>query len=109
MHTFPSDSAPSGSPGELRVNHRLPTTAKLSWTPVPKEKQNGVITGYTVQVMGADSTLITEVPVDKDSTSVTISCLYPFTQHTFKVSARTKAGSGPTASKSLQTPEAGET
>ena len=100
------NSAPSVSPGELRVSYHLPTTtAELSWTPVPKEKQNGVITGYTVQVVGANSTLIRQIPVDKDSTSVKITWLNPFKKYMFRVSAKTKAGSGPPA----ETPSKGET
>ena len=107
-----SPSAPSGSPGELNIKHSLPTTAELSWTPVPKVKQNGVITGYTVQVVGADSfsNLKQEIPVYKaDATSVEISNLTPFTSYNFTISAKTKAGSGPVATISSRTPEAGET
>ena len=103
------NSAPSGSPGEFTVNHSLPSTAKLSWTPVPKDKQNGVITGYTVQVMGTDSTFRQEVLVDKaDATSIEISNLTPFTSYNFSISAKTKAGFGPAATISSKTPEDGE-
>ena len=109
VRKYPFNSAPSGSPGELRVNHRLPTTAELSWTPVPKEKQNGVITGYTIQVMGPDSTLIKNIPVDKDFTTVEVPNLTPFTSYNFSISAETKAGPGPpSASISSKTPEAGK-
>ena len=61
------NSAPSGSPGGLGVSHRLPTTAKLSRTPVPRDKQNGVM-----QVMEADeSTSTREILVEKaDTTTV---------------------------------------
>ena len=105
VHKFFFNSAPSGCPGELRISHCLPTTAELSWIPVPKEKQNGVITGYTVQVMRADSTLIRKIPVDKDTTTAKISWLNPFTKYIFKVSAKTEAGSGPPA----ETTSKGET
>ena len=107
MHTF--HAALSGSPGELRVNHRLPTTANLSWTPVPRDKHNGVITGYRIQVMGADSTLIKEISVDKYSTTAEVSSLTPFTSYNFSISAETKAGPGPpSTSISSKTPEAGK-
>ena len=109
VHTFPFDSAPSGSPGQLKVTHKLPTTAELSWTPVPREKQNGVITGYTVQVnVEADTTSRREISVEEgDATSVEISNLTPFTSYKFSISARTKVGSGPVATTSSKTPEAG--
>ena len=102
-------SAPSGCPGELRVNHSLSTTAKLSWSPVPKGKRNGVITGYTVQVMGTDSTIQQKIEMEKtDTTSVEISNLTPFTSYNFSISAKTKAGFGPAATISSRTPEDGE-
>ena len=47
-----TDPAPSVAPEGLDISHRLPTTAELSWSPPPAEKQNGVITGYTVEVVG---------------------------------------------------------
>ena len=103
-------AAPSGSPCELRVSHTLPTTAEFSWTPVPKDKQNGVITGYIIQVIGDDCTSgQQEISVDKDATSAEISNLNPFTKYTFSVSAKTKAGSGPAATIASRTPEACKT
>ena len=98
-----------GEPGGLNVSHRLPTTAKLSWTPVPKEKQNGILIGYTVQVVGPDQSIVYEQAISANATSIEVPNLNPFTLYTFKVSAKTEAGSGPAASSSSQTPEAGET
>ena len=96
-------SAPSGIPGDLRVNRRLLTT---TWVPVPKDKQNGVITGYTVQ---ADSTPIQEIPVEEaNTTSIEISNLTHFTSNNFSISAKSKTDSGPVATISSITPEAGE-
>ena len=105
------NSAPSGSPGDLRIdiNHRMPTTAKLSWTPVPEDKQNGIIIGYIIRVVGADSTFSQEIPVEKaDSISAEIPNLTPFTSYNFSISAKTKAGSGPVATISSTTPKAGK-
>ena len=105
-HTH-TDLAPSGSPGRLDVRHKLPTIAELSWSHVPIEKQNGVITGYTVKVVGPDSPR--EIPVQgADTTSVEIPGLRPFTSYTFNISAMTKAGTGPAATISSKTPEGGE-
>ena len=55
MHEASSEHPPavaSDTPGELLVSHSLPTSAQLSWTPVPEDKWNDTITGYTVQVEG---------------------------------------------------------
>ena len=85
---------PSGTPGELFVSHSLPTSAQLSWTPVPEDKQNDTITGYMVQVEGPDSTR--EIPVmDGNATSYEVSDLRPYTTYIFSISTMTEAGPGP--------------
>ena len=100
-------TAPSGTPGELLVGHILPTSAQLSWTPVPEDKQNDTITGYTIQVEGPDSTQ--EIPVmDGNATSYEVSDLSPYTTYTFSVSAMTEAGAGPPISVSSTTPQGGK-
>jgi hypothetical protein len=100
-------TVPSGTPGELLVSHSLPTSAQLSWTPVPEDKQNDTITGYTVQVEGPDSTQ--EIPVmDGNATSYEISDLRSYTTYTFSVSAMTEAGTGPPICSSSTTPQGGE-
>ena len=86
-------TVPSSTPGDLHVSHSLPTSAQLSWTPVPEDKQNDTITGYMVQVKGPDS--IQEIPViDRNATSCEVSDLRPNTTYTFSVSAMTEAGTG---------------
>ena len=100
-------TVPSGTPGELLVSHSLPTSAQLSWTPVPEDKQNDTITGYIVQVEGPDSTQ--EIPViDGNATSYEVSDLRPYTTYTFGVSAITEAGAGPTISIFSTTPQGGK-
>ena len=100
-------TVPSGTPGELLVSHSLPTSAQLSWTPVPEDKQNDTITGYTIQVEGPDSTQ--EIPVmDGNATSCEVSDLKPYTTYTFSVSAVTEAGAGPPISISSTTPQGGK-
>ena len=110
MHESSSEhtpTVPSGTPGELLVSHSLPTSAQLSWTPVPENKQNGTITGYTVQVEGPDSTQ--EIPVmDGNATSYEVSKLRPYTTYTFGVSAMTEADAGPPIIVSSTTPQGGE-
>ena len=100
-------TAPSGKPGELRVHHRTPTSAQLSWTPVPKDQQNGIITGYSVQVAGPDFTREISI-TDATATSTEVSNLRPRTSYYFSVSARTMAGIGPAARSLSIPPQGGE-
>ena len=100
-------TVPSGTPGELLISHTLPTSAQLSWTPVPEDLQNDTITGYRVQVEGPDSTR--EVPVmDGNVISYEVSDLSPYTTYTFSVSAMTEAGAGPPIIVSSTTPQGGK-
>ena len=97
----------SGAPGELHISHHLPTSALLSWTPVPENLQNDSNTGYTVYVMGPES--IQEIPViDANATSYEVSGLRPYTKYTFSVSAMTGVGTGPAKSVSSTTPQGGK-
>ena len=107
IHTH-TDSAPSVAPEGLKISHNFPTKAELSWSPLPEEKQNGVMTGYKIQVVGPDSSR--EISVQGvNTTSFEVSGLRPFTLYNFNVSAMTKAGTGPAATTSSKTPEGGET
>ena len=100
-------TVPSGTPGELLVSHSHPTSAQLSWTPVPEDKQNDTITGYTVHVRGPGS--IQKIPVmDGNATSYEVSYLRPYTTYTFSVSAITEAGAGPPIIVSSTTPQGGK-
>lgn len=104
--TFP---APSGAPTGLNVTHPLPTSAELSWIPLPPDQHNGIITGYTVKVVGPDSATPRLIPVpDASATSVVVSGLRPFTAYTFSVSAMTAAGTGPAADITSTTPQGGQ-
>ena len=95
---------PSGTPRELLVSHSLPTSAQLSWTPVPEDD---TITGYMVQVEGPDSTL--EIPVmDENATSYEVSDLRPYTTYTFSISVMIEAGTGSPISISSTTPQEGK-
>ena len=73
---------------------------------MPKDKQNDIIIGYTVQVVGPDST--EKRKMDGNATSYEMSNLRPYTKYTFSVSAMTEAGTGPAISVSSTTPQGGE-
>ncbi len=91
----------------LSVNHGLPTSAEISWKPLPEGEQSTIITGYTVQVVG--SGLKRDISVsDAKATSVLVSNLRSSTTYTFSISAVTKTGNGPIATITSTTPEEGE-
>ena len=97
MHSPSTNSehhtAPSDKPTELTCLEVNTTSVKLSWSPPPKEKQNGAIIGYRVEVDGPDPIHPMNV-VDKNAK---VDRLRPNTKYIFKVSAKTEAGSGPAA------------
>ena len=104
MHMY---TAPCVAPGELKISHILPTSAKLSWTPVPEHKQNEIVTGYIVRVVWPDS--MQEIPVmDRNATSYEVSDLRLGTEYTFSVRAITKAGIGLAKCVCSTTPQGGE-
>ena len=73
---------------------------------MPKDqRQNGIITGYTVQIItGLD--FIREILITDTSTEV--SGLRPNTSYKFSVSAMTVAGTGPPTKSFFTTPEGGK-
>ena len=60
-----------------------------------------------MQVVGPDTEKEISV-ADPNATTVEVPSLKPFTSYTFKISAMTKAGTGPVATISSTTPEEGE-
>ena len=136
-HVHTLTVAPSGTPKWLTVRCSLPTSVWLSWGTVPKDQQNGVITGYSIQLEGPDTTrsiqiattVSDETSSDETSSDETsslcslfsgddllfstvteeeVSDLKPSTEYSFSVSAETVAGSGPAISVSFVTPQEGE-
>ena len=100
----------------MTVRGSLSTSVQLSWGAVPKDQQNGEITGYGIQVEGPDNTRRTTTVSGRMHrlhsvayTSEEVSDLRPSTEYTFSVSAVTVAGSGPAISVSFVTPQEGET
>ena len=90
---------------------------------MPKDQQNGEITGYSIQVEGPGTTRNIQTAttvsdwirirkshslMEDAYTSEEVSDLKPSTEYTFSVSAVTVAGSGPAISVSFVTPQEGE-
>jgi hypothetical protein len=112
----------------LTVGGNHPTSVRLSWGDVPKDQGNGIITGYSVQVEGPDTTrniqmtttisdrmsstlrpleddLLFSTPTQTRCTFKEVCDLRPSTEYTFSVSAETVVGSGPAISVSFITPQ----
>jgi hypothetical protein len=109
IHVYTHTSAPSGTPEWLTIGGNHPTSVRLSWGDVPKDQQNGIITGYMIQVEGPDTTR--NILTTGGYTCILfkeVSDLTPSTEYSFSVSAKTVAGSGPAISVSFITPQEGE-
>ena len=74
---------------------------------MPKDQQNGIITGYTVQVTGPDFTREISI-TDATATSTEVSGLKRGTSYYSSVSAMTVAGAGPPARSFSITPYGGK-
>ena len=87
-------TVPSSPPRNYTAVALSSRSILLTWDTPPVEGQNGIITGYTVNITeletGESSTMFTEPH------NLTVYSLQPFTTYGFLVSAQTVAGSGPT-------------
>ena len=119
MHKYAHTTAPSGTPKWLTVSCSCPTSVQLSWETVPEDQRNGIITGYNIQVEGSDTTRNIRTAatasdqrlrflIHSPSNSERVSNLWPSTEYSFSVSAKTEAGSGPAISVSFVMPQAAE-
>ena len=86
-------TAPSSPPSNYTAVALSSRSILLTWDAPPVEGQNGIITGYTVNITELEtrevSTMFTE------SHNLTLYSLQPFTTYGFLVSAQTVGGRGP--------------
>ena len=98
--------APSGAPQSFSVIPISSTVLLTTWSPPAAEEQNGLLTGYVVEltevVSGRTRTNhTTETSLQWDS-------LHPYYTYQCRVAARTEAGNGPyTPLTPVTMPEAG--
>jgi len=77
----------------------------LTWTPPPEEVQNGIISGYLINVTVAETGYTFQLFSNMSNITA---ILMPFTMYTFILAAENSAGIGPyTTVFSVQTEEAG--
>ena len=95
-YLFPT-TAPSGPPQQLRVETVTSTSVSLQWSPPDFSLQNGIISGYIIQLI-EDKTL-KNFTYSTTDTHLTIGSLNPSSVYTCYVAAENSAGKGPYSSK----------
>ena len=99
-------TAPDSPPSNFVAVALSSRSIRLTWGAPPAEYQNGVITGYVVNVTELGTEEVTVVSTE--SLNLTLYSLRPFARYIFLVTAQTVAGSGPaTHLLSVTTPEEG--
>ena len=100
-------SAPTGPPLNVDATPVNSTSVTISWNPPALENQNGVITGYVINLtLTVGSGDISQYSSSSDN--ITVGSLHPFTTYDFTVAAQTSVGTGPyTTSSTVMTPEDG--
>ena len=88
-----SHPVPTSPPVNLSLVTSISTSVTLSWAPPPTQDQNGIITGYTLQVFSSQLGLLRETNVSSNGS--TVDSLHPYTTYLFRVAAMTVVGRGP--------------
>ena len=110
LFSFDSQSliaAPSMPPVNLTVEATTAESITLSWSPPDVQSQNGIITGYLINVTAVETGQTLQV--SSTTTNLVIQRLRPFTTYNCTVAAMTSAGIGPfSIPLTLQTNETGK-
>ena len=94
-------------PVNLTVEATTAESISLSWSPPDVQSQNGVITGYIINVTASETGEAFQV--SSTTTNLVIQQLRPFTTYNCTVAAMTSAGIGPfSISLTVQTNETGK-
>ena len=105
-HPLYPSSAPTGPPLDVDATPVNSTSVTIFWNPPAPENQNGVITGYVINLKIVGSEEVTQY--SSSSENITIGSLHPFTTYSFTVAAQTSVGTGPyTTNSTVITPEDG--
>ncbi|NXP20241.1 PTPRD phosphatase, partial [Scytalopus superciliaris] len=91
-------SKPSAPPQDISCTSPSSTSILVSWKPPPVEKQNGIITEYSIKYIGVDGedTKPHEIlGISSDSTQYLLEQLEKWTEYRISVTAHTDVGPGP--------------
>ncbi len=84
---------PSGSPQTLTSGAVTATSLQVNWQPPSLSDQNGVITGYVINITSLNTGVSQQLT--STTTSLQVSSLTPFTNYVCIVAAMTAIGVGP--------------
>ena len=97
MLTFylPLLAVPSGPPLNFSTEATTPRTLYFSWEPPLLEQQNGVIIGYTLNIVSDDSGMMFQLYPDQHAMNLSATIFKPYTVYRCAVAAITTPGTGP--------------
>ena len=99
-------SAPSSSPQNFTAIATSSDSVFLTWDPPEADQQNGVITGYVINVTVVETGETFQL--FSSTNTLTVESLMPFTTYVCVIAAQTSVGTGPfSITISVQTDEAG--
>ncbi|NXH04040.1 PTPRD phosphatase, partial [Loxia leucoptera] len=91
-------SKPSAPPQGISCTSPSSTSILVSWKPPPVEKQNGIITAYSIKYIGIDGEDVKPheiLGISSDSTQYLLEQLEKWTEYRISVTAHTDVGPGP--------------
>ncbi|NXL09854.1 PTPRD phosphatase, partial [Mesembrinibis cayennensis] len=91
-------SKPSAPPQDISCTSPSSTSILVSWKPPPVEKQNGIITEYSIKYIGIDGEDVKPheiLGISSDSTQYLLEHLEKWTEYRISVTAHTGVGPGP--------------
>ncbi|XP_009708556.1 PREDICTED: receptor-type tyrosine-protein phosphatase delta-like, partial [Cariama cristata] len=91
-------SKPSAPPQDISCTSPSSTSILVSWKPPPVEKQNGIITEYSIKYIGIDGEDVKPheiFGISSDSTQYLLEQLEKWTEYRISVTAHTDVGPGP--------------
>ncbi|NXM71778.1 PTPRD phosphatase, partial [Serilophus lunatus] len=91
-------SKPSAPPQDISCTSPSSTSILVSWKPPPVEKQNGIITEYSIKYIGVDAEDVKPheiLGISSDSTQYLLEQLEKWTEYRISVTAHTDVGPGP--------------
>ncbi|NXU16882.1 PTPRD phosphatase, partial [Pardalotus punctatus] len=91
-------SKPSAPPQDISCTSPSSTSILVSWKPPPVEKQNGIITAYSIKYIGIDGEDVKPheiLGISSDSTQYLLEQLEKWTEYRISMTAHTDVGPGP--------------
>ena len=89
---------PQGPPSNVTGSPTGTNSIKLSWLPVSKELQKGIIRGYQVKIYDDEGEYLRNSTILSRNLSASFTGLYQYSNYSLKVRAFTRKGFGPWSS-----------